>query len=631
MNNVLRVLNALAIAILLAISSQSSVAEGQGAAFKVGWWLGPAFCLLAPALALFALRPDATPRLRRNAATASALQIGAFVALGILPRLHQPLAVATTIGVLIFCIPFMLNIWRLRSTSNVDPESADEPADPSWYPIRHWRGALPLGVTYWVNGALTAVLLLAILGAFGAFVDRMPLRFAARGTLTMFATTLAGAAWLGVGIWRSATRHAVRANVVWPAMAKLSVIAATLGFGFLIAKFALPQLRENALIAAGRDPLDAIGARVTTNQTVLLLHGTFGEGSAEKVRRLLAATPTLKTLALVSNGGRLREASEIAALVRARRLDTYVDTRCESACTFVFLAGRDRAATPNARIGFHRPSFAGVNQLAQSIATERMLKTYRDAGIPKDFLDRVSETDSASMWYPSPSELAKAGVINRVSLGGETAAMAALALNTKNDLARALRNLPMMVALDRHFPGTVDAAVQAAWNERTQGGIDADVGTAARLVISDRYPKILAAADDEGLDVFARLMLDEMKAAHTISTEACQLLLRGRLNIAQTLSPDLAEREVAWALGILKAEKLEMRAPVDPAEFQRAIVGATAAMSQEMLDVVGAPGKYVDQPKLQCTATIELYDRILELPDAERRLVLRGMFEDQAA
>jgi hypothetical protein len=631
MNNVLRVLNAVAIAILLAISFKSSLADEQGAAFIVGWWLGLALCLLAPALALFALRTDASPRLRRNAATASIIQIVGFIALGILPRIHQPLAVATTIGVLIFCIPFALNIWRLRSMNRSEYEDGHAPADSSWYPIRHWRGALPLSVAYWVNGALTAVVLFGLFGTFGAFVDRMPLRLAARGTLTVFAITLAGVAWLAVGVWRSATRHAERASALWPVLAKVTVIAATLGFGFLMATFALPQLRENALIALGRDPLETIGARVTTNQTVLLLHGTFGEGSAEKVRRLLAATPTIKTIALASNGGRLREASEIAQLARARRLDTYVDTRCESACTFVFLAGRDRAATPNARIGFHRPSFAGVNQLAQSLATERMLKTYRDAGIPKEFLDRVSETDSASMWYPSPAELEKAGVINRVSLGGETAALAALSLNTKKDLAKALRDLPMMVALDRHFPGTLDAAVQAAWNEHTQGGIDADVGTAARLVISDRYPRILAAADDEGLDVFARLMLDEMKAARAISTEACQLLLQGRLNIAQTLSPDLARREVAWALGILEAEKLETRVPVDPAEFQRAIAGATATMPPEMLDVASDPENYVDQPAAQCTATIELYDRILQLPEAERRLVLRGMFQDEAA
>jgi hypothetical protein len=623
MNNVLRVLNGLTIAILLAVSSQSTAPDTEDAAYQGGWWFGMAICLLAPTLALFALRATATPRLRRNAAIASTVQIIAMISLGILPQLNGPLLVPTALGVILFCIPFALNIWRLRALNREDIE---EPVPEGWYFTRHWRGELPLGIAYWVSGALITMLLFVSLGTFGTYVDRISLRPAARGMLASFAVTIACAVWLGVGVWRSATR-AAEAGRAWPALAKASVVMATLGFGFLVAKFMWPQLKENALIAVGRDPLAKINARVTTNQTVLLLHGTFGEGSAEAVRRLLAQTPTITTIALASNGGRLREATEIAELARARDLNTYVDTRCESACTFVFLAGRDRAATPNARIGFHRPSFAGVNPVAQVTATERMLNTYRVAGIPQPFLDRVRATDSRSMWYPSREELVKAGVINRVSLGGETAALATLALGSRNDMASAFRSVPMMAAMERHFPGTIEAATRAAWNEHTQGGTDADVTTAGRAVISQLYPKILAAADDAGLDIFAQLILDEMKAARAISTEACQQLMQGRLNITQALSPDLARREQEWAMKVLKAEKLEARQPVDTGEFQAAIIGATSPMPQQMIDAVNDPARFADQPDLQCTATIELYDRILEQPDAVRHLLLRGMFE----
>ena len=70
MNNALRLLNGLAIAILLAISLQSNAADGQETAFRAGWWLGLALCALASTPALFALGSAATLRLRRNAATA---------------------------------------------------------------------------------------------------------------------------------------------------------------------------------------------------------------------------------------------------------------------------------------------------------------------------------------------------------------------------------------------------------------------------------------------------------------------------------------------------------------------------------------------------------------------------------
>jgi len=627
MNSMLRVLNVLSIAILVAFGFQSSALEGQEAAYRAGWWAGMAIFVIAPTLALFALGSSASSRLRRNAMRVNVAQIVAFVALGILPRLHDPMLFPATVGVLLFSIPSALNVWRLRAMNRGDFESESDPEDSSWYLVRHWRGALPLGHSFWVNGALAAMYLLVCFGVFGVFAERMPLRTGARGTLALFAGVLLCGLWLGVGIWRSATRRAGDGARVWPAIAKVSVVLATLGYGLLVAKLTWPQLKENALIAVGRDPLEPIGAKVTTNETVLLLHGTFGEGSADKVRRLLAATPTIRTIALASNGGRLREAHDIALLTKGRRLDTYVDTRCESACTYVFLAGRDRAATPNARIGFHRPSFAGMNPLTQITATNSMLRTYREAGIPQAFLDRVAATEASSMWYPSRAELIDAGVINRVSLGGETAAISAIALGSKKEMKLAFRSVPMMAALERHFPGTLDQAVQAAWNERTQGAIDADVSSAARAVVSDRYPKILAAANDKGLDVFSHLMLDEMKAALAISTEACARLLQGQLNIAQVLSPELAQRELDWAMGILQAERLEPRARVAPAEFQQASLVATASMSQELLDVVREPEKYRGQPKLQCSATIDFYERVLAMPDESRHVLLRGMFE----
>ena len=400
-----------------------------------------------------------------------------------------------------------------------------------------------------------------------------------------------------------------------------------LGFGFLGVRFLFGPLRENAFIALGRDRLPPIEARITTENSVLLLHGAFGAGSADRVRRLLDENPSVSTVALSSAGGRLREASLIADLVRKRGLDTYVDTRCESACTFVFLAGEDRAATPNARIGFHRPSFAGIAPAGFDPATEEMLRTYRHAGIPAAFLARVAATDPGNMWYPSPRELEDAGVINRISLGGETSALGYLAVGSKSELANAFRRVPMMVELERHFPGTIDAAVQAAWMERTQGGIDSAVSSAARGVVAGLYPKILAAASDASLDAFADIMVEQMKAARAVSTDACRMLLAGQLNIVQVLPPQLVQREQDWALGVLKSATLVERAPVDPAEFGRAMSDATAVLPPEVLEVVGEPERYADQPKLQCESTIALYDRIVSLPSDHRHLLLRGMFQ----
>jgi len=268
----------------------------------------------------------------------------------------------------------------------------------------------------------------------------------------MYAFTLLLFAWQNVGVWRSASRRAEAGPSPWPLLAKISVVAGTLAFAYLWVSLLWLPAREHALIALGRDPLPALDARITTHDSVLLLHGTFGAGSADRVRQLLDETRSIRTVALSSPGGRLREASEIARMVRARGLDTYVDTRCESACTFVFLAGKDRAATPNARIGFHRPSFAGLAPIGFDPATRGMLDTYRGAGIPKDFLDRVAATDPANMWYPGRKELEAAGVINRISLGGETSAIGFLAVGSKQPRDLRIRGLDDPAHLLVHQP-----------------------------------------------------------------------------------------------------------------------------------------------------------------------------------
>jgi hypothetical protein len=185
----------------------------------------------------------------------------------------------------------------------------------------------------------------------------------------------------------------------------------------------------------------------------------------------------------------------------------------------------------------------------------------------------------------------------------------------------------MMVALERHFPGTIDAAVKAAWMERTQGGIDSAVANAARNVVGDRYPALLAAANDDSLDQFAHIMVDQMRAAKGVSIEACRLLLAGQLNIAQVLSPDLVQQEHDWALGVLRADALVERAPVDADEYDQTMADAMSGLPSGAIDVMAAPEQFAKEPNRQCDATLALYERIADLPDAKRHLLLRGMFQ----
>src|SRR5206468_12093495 len=127
-------------------------------------------------------------------------------------------------------------------------------------------------------------------------------------------------------------------------------------------------------------------------------------GSALEVQKILDAAPGATSLMLNSAGGRVMEAQQLARAVRIRNLNTYVEDLCASACTYVFLAGKDRAATPNARIGFHQPSFPGLDADDQRSRTQDMLEAYRAAELPEAFIQRIAKTHSEDMWYPTRDE-----------------------------------------------------------------------------------------------------------------------------------------------------------------------------------------------------------------------------------
>lgn len=290
------------------------------------------------------------------------------------------------------------------------------------YLILHWRGELPLAVTYWANGFLVLFAQSAILTTMAEMKGNYPLRIVAvagiGATLFSFAVWL----WLVVGIWRSADRHvSLGTPHPWAKAAKFMVVIGLIGVAFALPKNVAPYVNELALIASGNDPIGNFEISVAANGRSVIVHGPLREGSAAKIQTILDAAPSATLLVLNSNGGRLAEAQQLALTVRERHLDTYVKDECVSACTFVFLAGKDRAATPNARIGFHQPSFPGMDTNTHKSMTQDMLDSYLSAGLPKSFLQHIGKTSPEDMWYPTHDELITSNVITRVSLGGDAA------------------------------------------------------------------------------------------------------------------------------------------------------------------------------------------------------------------
>lgn len=261
----------------------------------------------------------------------------------------------------------------------------------------------------WLAQALPLLVLALLLGR--AADDAQSLQVSALLQLMASALMLLSVACCKVGVWRAAKGRAGHGASATTWALRALVLVGGLAFGVAFAsRHGGAQTLEMGQIALGQDPVAPVDVHVSRDGRSLILRGTLGAGSAERVHELLAKAPNIRTVHLQSAGGRLFEAEGIAGDIRRRGLNTYADGLCASACTMVLLAGRHRGAAPTARIGFHRPSFAGVDD-DRSVDADALMRYYRNAGIARPFVDKVRATPSQSMWFPTRQELERHRVL----------------------------------------------------------------------------------------------------------------------------------------------------------------------------------------------------------------------------
>jgi hypothetical protein len=304
-----------------------------------------------------------------------------------------------------------------RFISTASPSSS-APRSSNYF-LRHWRGNLSLPVSYWINAIiLVGVLTIILFAAVAAIVNsNAGLRIVSFASLSTLFFSTAAWFWSMVGVWRSAGHHVEKGGASgWANTARAIVV---LGFAGMSANLVntIPQVKEYGLIAIGSDPIGDIHVEVSPNGQSIIVSGILREGSAMKIINILEAAPGVTLVVLDSNGGRLFEAKQLAHAVQSRNLDTYVEHSCESACTYVFLAGKNRSAAFHAKIGFHQPSFPGLDLDAQRTITRDMQDVYKSPGLPDAFVQRIVQTVPQDMWYPARDELISSNVISHVSSG----------------------------------------------------------------------------------------------------------------------------------------------------------------------------------------------------------------------
>jgi hypothetical protein len=147
---------------------------------------------------------------------------------------------------------------------------------------------------------------------------------------------------------------------------------------------------------------------------VLRLRGDFKAGDYVKFRSYFADQRRVVGLDLDSPGGSLPEGFRIAILTRQKRLSTYVAKECDSACAFVFLMGRKRYVSKEAKIGVHAVGNDDGSEDNGAIRdTIQFARLFATLGIPSSTIGKMVATPPRRITYLDQSDLASLKVITR--------------------------------------------------------------------------------------------------------------------------------------------------------------------------------------------------------------------------
>ena len=346
--------------------------------------------------------------------------------------------------------------------------------------------------------------------------------------------------------------------------------------------------------------------------------GEIHEGDAARLAALLSSHPSVTRIHLTSEGGLADEGQALGVVISSHRLTTYVPDFCVSACTLAFVAGRERVALRDARLGFHAPFEEGLFGQTFVGDASSVRAAYRAAGVTDGFVDEALAAAPDDMWFPTPDQLVEGRVVtfyvDRDRLPDSNLDGSATIAGAR---AVVLRNVPILSGLATTSPALVDRiagwyleAYRHDWPEaRIVDGLHA---------LSDSAMALAAAgADDATLVGLARFVADAMEDAD--ADDCVAIGARGDLVTAASVNGDRDDAAVAKIAALLGATMTGPR------------IG-TPRLADRPNPTHAAPTRiaFGESGNGSCAALRRAYESALARPAPEAAALLRPRFQQWA-
>jgi hypothetical protein len=503
------------------------------------------------------------------------------------------------------------------------------------YFIRHWRGELSLPVSYWVNSVLgTSLIVLAFFGVAALLDGEDPASstyyWSASTAMVVVITT-----WQLVGVWRSAVRRRSESPTVWASVAQVVVVMGWISlFGQVFGTF-VPAIQESVAQQKWLAENGKWNTEVMGSGQEIALTGGIGRGFAADIETTLSNYPQLKTLHVnLENGGLISEADRARKVIEQKGIRTYVSDRCVSACTIVFVGGKERFLAGGAMLGFHEPKIPGFKSGESHNSPTKL--AYRSAGITEAFIQRVLNTPNTTMWYPTALELKSAKIIDDIVSSELFAVAGAKRLVETGKVRAILESQRIFAAVKKVEPMLFEKLLKQTEDGYLAGKSPAQVRMDNLNELQGLRAKYMATTSAEAVTEFAGVVVAQYEFFRALSPEVCVDYFVGKdaLKFSAALSslsePLRAREQIAMARLL---EERDQNAFVPNAKEADVLIENAFApilanpKGRKALENFAAAsnGKAAD-PALACAGAILVVEATRFLPDRLAVPYWRAMF-----
>jgi hypothetical protein len=352
--------------------------------------------------------------------------------------------------------------------------------------------------------------------------------------------------------------------------------------------------------------------------------GRIGASSATVLKAAIQNNVKVKTVSLSSEGGALVEGLAMAHIIREFDLDTYVELHCSSACTFAFLAGKNRVISSNAKIGFHQSSlpysvYNASKKDARLDGGDLMIRNvYTRANIDPAIIDQGLKTPATDIWFPPTQMLLNGNVVTRLVKKDE--GRTAVGKWPSSDKFIEQINLdPILQDILTLRPQIYYRAAGVVWNDEALGKKSNNQeekmkATAIRLLLADldQYP-------DDIVDAYIQLENEMWKTGTYKYSLDCSYGVTYQ-------APVIAEIEEKYVVRYRALLKSMAAIEVKPIENNDATNAITQANLIEFYGLIIANNTYDAYNVMRdfCSAPSVYFSQLTKLPRAERLSYIRA-------